>query len=712
MPRLGVAFLWHMHQPCYREPDGRVFRLPWARLHGLKDYADMPELAMSRPGLRLSFNLVPALVEQLEAYAKGTASDRHLELTRRPAGDLSEEEACFLLQEFFMANWENMIRPRPRYWELLSKRGTYFHTSSLASVLRRFGRQDLLDLQVWFNLAWTDPTHLEGDPVLAELCQKGRGFSEEDKAAMLERQAAILASVVPAYRKAAESGVAELSTSPFYHPILPLLCDSDAARECMPQSPLPGRFAFPEDAAGQVERALDFMEERFGARPRGIWPSEGSVSRETVDMLRDKGVEWLATDEGILERSLGRPLRSNLEVSDAAELYRPFKLGSGGPAIFFRDRVLSDLIGFTYSSWKPEEAAADFVSRLERIADGLGGRAGGHIVPVILDGENAWESYPDDGRPFLEILYRKLLASRKLRTCTFSEFLESGPEFGSLERLHSGSWINSDFGIWIGQREDNAAWELLRQAREAFEERKHSLDDDARVQAREELYIAEGSDWCWWYGGNFASEHLQEFDRLFRSHIVKAYRLMGLPVPEEALRPIATYRPSERLLTEPIELVSPVVDGRSTDYYEWAGAGKIDTAVMGGTMHRSQSLIKALYYGFNEKNLYLRLDPAGVLDRESYPELRAAVEAVKPALKTLKTGVLWEKSEERGLAWAFDKIIEVSVPFGDLDAKPGDEIFFQVSVHNNSLELEKHPATEAIRITVPNGDYLINNWQA
>lgn len=712
MPRLGVAFLWHMHQPCYREPDGRVFRLPWARLHGLKDYADMPALAMSQPGIRLTFNLVPALLEQLEAYAEGSASDRHLELTRRPAGDLTEEEACFLLQEFFMASWENMIRPRPRYWELLNRRGTYFHPSSLPSVLRRFSRQDLLDLQVWFNLSWTDPIHLEGDPVLAELCQKGGGFSEEDKSAMLERQAAILGSIIPAYRKAAESGSAELSTSPFYHPILPLLCDSDVARECMPLASLPGRFAFPQDAAEQVQRALDFMEVRFGARPRGVWPSEGSVSQEAAAILKAKGVEWMASDEGILERSLGRPLRANLEVSDPAGLYRPYRLGSGGPAIFFRDRVLSDLIGFNYSSWKPEEAASDFVSRLERIADGLGGRAGEHIVPVILDGENAWESYPGDGRAFLAALYRKLAESRKLFTCTFSEHLDSGAQLGSLERLHPGSWINSDFGIWIGQREDNAAWELLRRARQAFEAGKGGLDEDASAQVREELYIAEGSDWCWWYGGNFDSEHLQEFDRLFRAHIVKAYRLMGLPVPEEALEPITTSRPSERLLSEPIELISPVIDGRSTDFYEWAGAGKIDTAVIGGTMHRSQSLIKALYYGFDAKNLYLRLDPAGPLDRESYPELRVAVEIIKPAMGTIKTGVLWGKSAEAGISWAFERIVEVCVPFSEFGVVPGDELFIQVSIRNNSLELEKHPAAEAIKVVVPKENYMMHNWQA
>lgn len=712
MSRLNVAILWHMHQPCYREPDSRVFRLPWTRLHGLKDYLDMPALALRQPGLKLTFNLVPALLEQLEAYADGSATDQHLELSRRSPEDLAEGERSFLLQEFFMANWENMIRPHPRYWELLNKRGLYFHPSELPALARRFSVQDLMDLQVWFNLAWTDPAHLDNDPALAGLASKGRGFTGEDKALLLERQNVILSSVVPMYRQAMESGAAELCTSPFHHPILPLLCDSDVARECMPQAELPSRFSYPGDAKGQVRRALDFMESRFGSRPRGLWPSEGSVSREVVEMAGGEGLEWLATDEGILERSLGRPLRSNLEPSDPGSLYRPYRLEGRGPEIFFRDRMLSDLIGFTYASWKPGEAAADLVGRLERIADSLGAGAGGRIVPIILDGENAWESYQDDGRGFLESLYQRLCQSAKLETCTFSRFLESGHETGTLGRLHPGSWINGDFGVWIGEKEDNRAWELLLGARRTLEAAAGKLDRETLLEAEEEISIAEGSDWCWWYGGNFDSEHLAQFDRLFRSHVLQVYRLLGKAPPEAALVPIITAASSERLINEPIDVISPLVDGRSTDFFEWAGAGKLDTSIQGGTMHRSQSLIRTVYYGFDNQRLYLRLDPAFEIASSDYPELNVLVDFIKPAARQISFHAFKGRTEGEGPLWAFDRLIEISIPFAEIGAGPSETVYFFVRIRNDSLELEKHPGIQAIKVTVPDEKYILQNWQA
>lgn len=710
MSRLGVAFLWHMHQPCYREPDSRVFRLPWVRLHGLKDYQDMLEMALGFPELKVTFNLVPALVEQIEAYAQGSATDQHLELTRRPAADLSEAETCFLLQEFFMANWENMIRPNPRYWELLNKRGQFFHTSQLQSLSKRFRTQDLLDLQVWFNLAWTDPIHLERDPVLSELHAKGRGYTEQDKEAMLERQQAILESIIPSYRRAAGSGQIELSTSPFYHPILPLLCDTDVARECMPQAQLPPRFTYPQDAAEQVSRALDFIEDRFGHRPKGFWPSEGSVSQETMEILDRYRIEWLATDEGILEKSLGRQLRSGPEVAERDALYRPYRLSAEGPAIFFRDRLLSDLIGFTYASWKPDEAAGDLVGRLEAIADDLGARAEGHLVPIILDGENAWESYLQDGRPFLEAVYSKIAASVKLKACTFKGFLESPKSTcGRLERIYPGSWINRDFAIWIGPKEDNVAWELLGQLRRDFE--GAGQDQKARGKAYQEILIAEGSDWCWWYGGNFGSEHLAEFDSLFRSHIIQAYRLLELPVPVAALNPIASAATSERMVREPAGMISPTIDGQSTNFYEWSSAGKIDTSIQGGTMHRSRSLIKNLYYGSDQKNLYLRLDPGEELTKEEYPELNISVEFVKPEIKKIKIEILEKPQASDGINWSYDKVMEIAIPFRDIGANKGDLLYFSVAVRSDSIELERHPNITVIKFKVPDFDFVLNDWQ-
>ncbi|HTY08528.1 MAG TPA: glycoside hydrolase family 57 protein, partial [Candidatus Edwardsbacteria bacterium] len=459
MARLNVAFLWHMHQPCYRSPGNRAFRLPWVRLHALKDYFDMVRATDRFPGLRVTFNLVPSLLDQLAGYAEG-ASDVHLDLTALPAAELGEQQRCQVLRDFFMANWQTMIRPHPRYWELLEKRGCNFREADLPRIARRFTAADLLDLQVWFTLSWVDPLHFEQRADLRELRQKGRGFTEQDKQVLLAQQAEILRSIIPAYRAAWEAGRIEVSTTPYYHPILPLLCDSDVARQCMPGAALPPRFAYPGDAAAQIARGLDYAERLLGRRPAGIWPSEGSVSEQAYDLIAAAGARWLATDEGILARSLALPVRA-----DAGQRYQAWALrGQGSPAVFFRDQQLSDLIGFSYAGWKAADAAQDMVGRLEQIASGLGAAAERHVVPIMLDGENCWEFYPGDGREFLDRLYAGLQASDRLQCCTFSDYLDRHQP-DALPRLAPGSWINGDFGIWIGQDEDNQAWTLLLRAR-------------------------------------------------------------------------------------------------------------------------------------------------------------------------------------------------------------------------------------------------------
>jgi len=711
MSRLNIALLWHMHQPCYREPDSRVFRLPWARLHALKDYGDMPALALSYPQLRLTFNLVPGLLEQLEDYASGRITDKHLELSRKHPQELSPEEKEFILQEFFMANWERMIKPYRRYWELLQKRGLYFHPSELSKIARRFDHQDILDLQVWFNLAWTDPRYRQSDELLANLVQKASHFTQGEKEDLLKRQQAIVAEVLPTYRRALASGNIEICTSPFYHPILPLLCDSDIARECQPEDRLPRRFCYPRDAEVQIKSALNYMESRFGQRPQGLWPSEGSLSEAVLALIREQGIVWTASDEGLLERSLGRPLRKQLAVSDPRILYRPYYLGGQGPAIFFRDRILSDLIGFSYSSWEPCPAAADMIKRLEAVAEQLGPDADRYLVPIILDGENAWEHYPEDGNEFLSALYQGLLQSRRLQTSTFSEFLSKEHDQGTLERLHPGSWINSDFGIWIGREEDNRAWELLVAARDLVEARRHLVDPERLKMIEQELAIAEGSDWCWWYGGQFDSEHLSEFDRLYRSHIIQIYRLLGEAPPEAALAPITTLQPTEKYLSQPTSLITPCLDGRSTDFFEWTGAGRLDTKIAGGTMHRSQSLIKEIFFGCDLENIYLRIDPVDELSPNDYPDLNVVVEIIKPRTRSIPLFVFRGNPKESRARIAYQSIIEIAIPRADLGQEESKILYFYVRIRSDSIDLERHPNIEPIKLELPDREYLLHNWQ-
>ncbi|OGF04420.1 MAG: hypothetical protein A2509_11975 [Candidatus Edwardsbacteria bacterium RIFOXYD12_FULL_50_11] len=711
MPALNVAFLWHMHQPCYREPDNRVFRLPWVRLHALKDYYDMVSIAQQHPDIKLCFNLVPVLLEQLQDYVSGSCSDLHLEVSKKPAADLNNEEKLFVLRDFFMANWANMVEVHPRYRELLGKRGRNPKPGDLADIARRFSVQDIRDLQVWFNLGWTDPVHFQNDPQLARLKAKGSNFTEEDKGLLWNSQQAILASIIPLYKQAWDSGQLEISTTPYYHPILPLLCDSNIARESMPGAPLPPAFVFPEDALAQITQGLDYLEKIFGRRPAGMWPSEGSVSRETVELMDRTGVRWLASDEGILERSLGRHLRRGHELAHPEILYRPYRLGSC--SLFFRDRVISDKLGFDYYNWDPAQAARDLVARLEQSAEKLGAEAAKHIAPIILDGENVWEFFPDDGHEFLNQLYGRLSSSQKLRCCTFSQYLDEQHDLPGLTKLFPGSWINSDFRIWIGAEEDNEAWEQLLRARQAVQQSQKTLEGDPERyrQVMEQIYTAEGSDWCWWYGGNFSSENLAEFDELFRGHLRAVYKLLEMEAPERLFRPIAKEGAERQPVSQPIGFITPAIDGRVTEFYEWSGSGVYDVHLNGGAMRRSQSFFSQVHFGFDPGNFYLRLDPSPGSNLGSLGDARLKVELLSPVRRTMIFR-LKEQQGPEGCLIAADRIVEMKIPFELTGAKAGESVGLLLILEEGGNELEKHPDGPPITIKVPGRDFEDHYWQA
>ena len=411
-----VAILWHMHQPFYEDLATREHILPWVRLHALKDYYGMVALLREFPDVKVTFNLVPSLLVQLEAFAEGRARDRYLELSLKPAADLPPSDVEFILDNFFHAQRQRMIDIYPRYAELLARRGGSLPTEAdKRAAARRFTADDLRDLQVWHKLAWMDPFYLEGDARIRGLVQKGSRYTEDDKALLGRVELELLQRVVPEYREAAGRGQIEISTSPFYHPILPLLCDTDVYLRTHPDSPMPRqRFAHPEDAVEQLERAAACHERLFGRRPTGLWPSEGSVSDAMVPLVARAGFRWMATDELILARTLGVTLSrdSHGQVEQPERLYTPYSVTTGGATVAcaFRDHALSDLIGFSYAGWDTEAAAEDFVGRLAEAGRRYSDRTGGEeaFLPIILDGENAWEHFEGGGRPFLRALYRRL----------------------------------------------------------------------------------------------------------------------------------------------------------------------------------------------------------------------------------------------------------------------------------------------------------------
>ncbi len=720
-----VAILWHMHQPYYEDLATGEHVLPWVRMHALKDYYGMAALMREFPRVELTFNLVPSLLVQLEAFAEERARDWHLELGLKPAAGLTDNERAMMLSEFFHAPRGRMIDLYPRYAELLRQRD-----GGLA-----YAEADFLDLQVWHKLAWVDPFYLDADPRVRRLIEKQRNFSEEDKLELRAVELEILRRVIPEYRAAAERGQVELSTSPFYHPILPLLCDTDVYLRTHPGAAVPRPpFRHPEDAADQLARARTCHRRLFGHDPAGLWPSEGSVSDAVVQLAADAGFRWIATDEAILGRTIDREFRRDghgrLEHSEP--LYRAYTVRAAESQIgcLFRDHTLSDLIGFVYAGWNPDAAASDLVNRLVEAGRRFTASGGEEAtISIVLDGENAWEHFEGGGRPFLRALYGRLSDHPELRSVKMAAAAERSPR--QLNGIFPGSWIDGNFFIWIGHGDDLRGWRQLREARQMFERAAPSATAPNREQAAQELLIAEGSDWFWWYGDDHSSDHDLEFDDLFRRHLRNVYQMLGQPIPEELFASNISTSHVPLSVSTPVGLLDPVLDGEVTSYFEWLPAGVVETEVPAGTMtggERRMPLLGSLRFGFDLAHLYLRLDLGASTRQKLEDGISCSVNFTIPADRRLvlfatdRTGaaVLHERRASGG--WipmttasprvAAGDILEAAVAFADLGLQPGNPFAFFVSIQNGSTELERHPSHRPVEGFVPGPAFEKLNWKA
>src|ERR1700722_20355452 len=440
-----LCFLWHMDQPFYKDLWTGEYKLPWTRLHAMKDYAGMVRILEEFPRVHQTFNLVPSMLVQIEEYAAGIASDPFLQVATTPAESLTESQRIFMHRYFFQANVERMISRYPRYRELYDAR---FHLTP----------RDDRDLQVLSQLVWFDEDLLARDPELIELVRKGRDYSLQDQATLTRKQLESLRAVLPTYREFSARGQIEISTTPFYHPILPLICDSNIASVSHPGVTLPSRFQYPQDALHQLKSARDYMQQLFGSAPGGLGPSEGWVSDEALALAAEAGFQWAASDNGVLSQTIHQD--GNAEVT-----YRSYLWQQKGRELrmIFRDHFLSDQVGFVYSGMRAEDAAGQFLDRIRENTRPMLERGGDVLVPSILGGENAWEYYDHNGRPFLRELYRRISESDDLAALTVSEALKLDPPH-TLDHIHPGSWIDANFDIWIGAEEDNIAWEYLLRA--------------------------------------------------------------------------------------------------------------------------------------------------------------------------------------------------------------------------------------------------------
>ena len=719
MKPLHVAFVWHMHQPYYKDDLTSTYLLPWVRLRSAKDYYKMPALLDGYPKLRATFNLVPSLLAQIEDYGKEESVDLFLNLSRRAATDLSAEEHDFLLRWMRESPRALRVQQSPRYLELASR-----------SADAQFTTQDVRDLQVWFNLAWCDPVWMESDPRLAELKRKDRDFAEADKQPLFTAQLDMMKKVIPKYRELADRGQAELTFSPYYHPILPLLAHVDSARIASPQIQLPEHhFSHGEDAERQIELGLGLFERLLGRRPTGMWPSEMAVGESVVDLVASAGVGWMISDEEILARSMeGRYSRDE-------HLFSPklIERKSQSLTIVFRDSQISNAIGFDYQRMSSIDAARNLVGRLKRIGEQQGDR--NLLVVIALDGENAWEFYPRDGHDFLNALYTELESTQDVVTTTVADFIAEHPAEQQLHHLHTGSWIGASLDTWIGDPEHNVAWDMLAETRAWLEDqsRQPPKDSEQAALAWREILITEGSDWFWWFSRKHDSGMDPIWDNQFRLHLRNVYKLMGSRAPARLFQPIIKRAPApERGI--PAATISP----ESRDDAAWSKAGYFQVGSGFGALHRPAGIVERVYYGNDDEELFFRIDtprtPAeleaqhidfwlycsgkpigdGASDIELPLPASAAVDlgfepayAVRIVPRGQGGSVTVAKIVEpstRGVvetAWEVPDPCFVAIPFERLGKRAGDTVEMALVVSRDGKDIEVVPPSGSLGVRVP-----------
>jgi len=534
---LSVIFYWHMHQPFYREADTGRYHLPWVYLHAMKDYTDMAEILAQLPQAKAVMNYVPSLTKQIEDYAAHLKSflDGNTEEINDPLlaalatknGTYNQQTKKYLLEACFRLNHERNLHRYPAYSKLFDLAEHAKETDTLLYL----GDAFFADLVTWYHLAWLGETVRQRNFVARRLIEKGHHFSNHDRQDLLALIASLLADIPSLHRKLVESGKLELTTTPYAHPIMPLMLDFESAHQTVadaliPDEPYPDGKARAQD---HIDMAKQSHEQVFGHQAKGCWPAEGAVCNDTLALLGQSGFDWCATGEAVLHHSLKYNLR---EQQGNRDLYHPWLVGEGDEQIscFFRDDRLSDLLGFEYSKWGTDDAINNFMHELAGIRHRTQGMDA-PVVAIIMDGENAWEHYHENALPFLTKLYQSIIEHDDYELTTFSDYLDQHPSTEKLANLTAGSWVYGNLSTWIGDHAKTKAWELLIEAKKVFDSRIDGLNTEQKKDAEEQLRICEGSDWCWWFGDYNPGAAVRDFDQLYRTHLKKLYQLLDTPAP-------------------------------------------------------------------------------------------------------------------------------------------------------------------------------------
>ncbi|MCW8899984.1 MAG: glycoside hydrolase family 57 protein [Gammaproteobacteria bacterium] len=542
--RLNVVLYWHMHQPEYRDLRNGEYHLPWTYLHTIKDYVDMVAHLENNPDARAVVNFAPVLLEQIDDYTRQldgylnhakAIRDPLLFSLADPVLSLDQNKRNYIIKNCLRANKERLIERFDTFKTLSEMAETAIESPK---ILTYYSQQFYTDLLVWYHLAWIGETVRVADPRIEILMDKKEHFTVNDRHTLIEVMYEIISTVIGRYRKLAEAGIIELSMTPYAHPIVPLLIDINSTKQAMPDASLPLATHYPggyERSRWHMKKGIEVFKHYFGFEPQGCWPSEGSVSAETIELLSEMGIKWLASGETVLRNSLNKS-----SIAADGCINHAYQFHDNSAACFFRDDGLSDLIGFKYSDWHADDAVANLVQHLETISKMCEDKPNA-IVSIILDGENAWEYYPENGIHFLSALYEKLSQHDDLNLTTYSEYLKTCDERTVLNDIVAGSWVHGTFSTWIGEKDKNHAWDMLVEAKNIYDQviAHGALTEDEINAAEMQLATCESSDWFWWFGEYNSAESVSAFDQQYRLHLSNLYQILKVQSPEYLAQPFS-----------------------------------------------------------------------------------------------------------------------------------------------------------------------------
>jgi len=688
---LKLAFLWHMHQPYYKDDKANTTLMPWVFLHAIKDYYDLPWYGSQFENLKATYNLVPSLISQIESYINHTANDKLLEMLKVDIEQLSKNDIEYLQSYLFLSNEHNMIKPLKRYYELFLKYNVH-------NTILDFSHNELLDLEVLFLLSWCGNFLRQNNPTVKALLEKKQYFTQENKQQLINELILFLPTIVDFYKELEQKGKITICTTPYYHPITPILFDHKSAQEAKQNVTLPNITSnFQEYGVKNTLYAIDYFEKLFGKKPSGFWPAEGSVNFQTAELFAQNNLQWFCTDEEILFKTLQNNTKTNI--------YKNYNLytTNGDIQVRFRDHHLSDAIGFDYSQKDPKAAAIEFVKHLENIYESCDFSP---LVNVILDGENAWEFFPNNGWDFFNELYSLFESTPWLQTVTMDEITTDSEILTvNISQLATGSWINGNFDIWIGSKEKNQAWELLDLTKQEFNKLKDKLDATTTELIEKEFMIALGSDWFWWYGDDHFTLQAKEFDELFRKHLINIYQYLQAEVPQQILTPIVHNHQKNSFYTKPINFIYPKIDGIKSDYFEWLNSGVIDIKKEFSVMDSSKSIVKHVRYGYCKEKLYIFFD-GNFKKIKEHSILKMIINTIEFEIELNKSNQTIIKDDVTLFACNVNDNIELEILQKDIII--GQKIDFKFFIIENNLTLQSFPLYGNFTIEIEDLD--LNNW--